>query len=234
MCNRRNGTEVKIVDRISVPTKSPEETLPEMIQYFQKWDLKALGIGCFGPVDLNRNSATYGCITKTPKPGWAYCDIAGAFKNALQIPVGFDTDVNGAILGEVVWGAAKGCESAIYITVGTGIGVGVYCNGKLVHGLVHPEGGHILLERHPKDHFKGGCSFHANYVLCYSPQEIVLWGGVMHQKQLFAMVREKVKELLNGYVDHEMLDAKIDQYIVAPALGENPGILGAMCLGILE
>ena len=74
----------------------------------------------------------------------------------------------------------------------------------------------------------------ANYVLCYSPQKIVLWGGVMHQKQLFAMVREKVKELLNGYVDHEMLDAKIDQYIVAPALGENPGILGAMCLGILE
>ena len=134
----------------------------------------------------------------------------------------------------MVWGAAKGCESSIYITVGTGIGVGVYCNGKLVHGLVHPEGGHILLERHPKDHFKGGCSFHANYVLCYSPQKIVLWGGVMHQKQLFAMVREKVKELLNGYVDHEMLDAQIDQYIVAPALGENPGILGAMCLGILE
>ena len=268
--------EVKIVDRISVPTKSPEETLPEMIQYFQKWDIKTLGIGCFGPVDLNRNSATYGCITKTPKPGWAYCDIVGAFKNALQIPVGFDTDVNGAILGEVVWGAAKGCESAIYITVGTGIGVGVYCNGKLVHGLVHPEGGHILLERHPGDYFKGNCPFHANcaeglaagpaiekrwgkpaieladkpevwemeafylaqaisnYVLCYSPQKIVLWGGVMHQKQLFAMVREKVKKILNGYVDHEMLDAQIDQYIVAPALGENPGILGAMCLGILE
>ena len=268
--------EVKILDRISIPTRRPEETLPEMITYFKKWDVKTLGIGCFGPVDLNRNSATYGHITKTPKPGWENCDMVGTFKEALQIPVGFDTDVNGAVLGEVTWGAAKGCESAIYITVGTGVGVGVYCNGALLHGLVHPEGGHILLNRYPGDDYPGYCPFHpncveslasgpaiagrwgkpaaeltdnakvwemeayyiaqaiVNYILCYSPQKIILWGGVMHQEQIFPMVRDRVKEMLNGYVHHEMILSHIDDYIVPPALGENPGILGAMRLGMLE
>ena len=134
-------------DRVSFPTRQPEETFKDMIRYFEKWSIEALGIACFGPVDLNRNSATYGYITTTPKKGWANCDIVGTMKKALQVPVGFDTDVNGAVLGEVTWGAARGCETAIYITIGTGVGVGVYCNNGLVHGLVHPEGGHILLPR---------------------------------------------------------------------------------------
>ncbi len=200
----------------------------------------------------------------------------GYFKNALKVPVGFDTDVNGAILGEVTWGAAKGCDCAIYITVGTGVGVGVYSNGRLLHGLVHPEAGHILLARHPEDNYKGRCPFHPNcmeglasgpaigerwgkpaaeladcdkvwemeayyiaqavadYIVTYSPQKIILWGGVMHQEQLFPMVRSRVRELLNGYVHHEMLGEKIDEYIIPPALGEDPGILGAVRLGMLE
>lgn len=264
-----------IKDRISLPTRQPEETLPEMIAYFKKWEIEALGIGCFGPVDLNRNSQTYGHITKTPKPGWENCDVVGIFKEALQIPVGFDTDVNGAVLGEVTWGAARGCENAIYITIGTGVGVGVYSNGALLHGLVHPEAGHMLLQKHETDTYKGRCPFHpncveslasgpaieerwgkkaveladraevweleayyiaqavANYILTYSPEKIILWGGVMHQEQLFGLVRAKVKELLHGYVHHEMVEEKIDEYIVAPELGENPGILGAIQLGVL-
>lgn len=265
-----------IKDRMSIPTGKPEETLAEIIRYFEKWEIEALGIGSFGPVDLNRNSKTYGHITKTPKPGWENCDIVGTFEKALKIPVGFDTDVNGAILGEVTWGAAKGCDSAIYITIGTGVGVGVYCNGRLLHGLVHPEGGHMLLGRHPEDKYEGKCPFHsncveslasgpaieerwgkkaaeladrdevwemeayyiaqaiANYICAYSPQKIILWGGVMHQEQLFPMVRSRVKELLNGYVHHEMIEEKIEEYIIPPALGENPGILGAIQLGMLE
>lgn len=268
--------EVKILDRISLPTGQPKETIAEMIDYFKKWDIEALGIGCFGPVDLNRKSATYGYITKTPKLAWADCDIVGAFKEALQIPVGFDTDVNGAILGEVTWGAAKGCESAIYITIGTGVGVGVYCNGSLLHGLVHPEGGHMLLSKHPEDSYKGRCPFHANcveglaagpaieerwgkkgyelsdcaevweleayyiaqaitnYIVTYSPEKIILWGGVMHQEHLFDMVRTRVKEMLGGYVHHPMVEDQIENYIIPPALGENPGILGAIRLGMLE
>lgn len=266
----------QIRDRISLPTRQPEETLGEIVSYFKKWEIAALGIGCFGPIDLDRSSASYGHITKTPKAGWEDCDIVGYFKEALGIPVGFDTDVNGAVLGEVTWGAAKGCDSAIYVTVGTGVGVGVYVNGGLLHGLVHPEGGHILLAKHPADTYKGRCPFHpncmeglasgpalgerwgkpaaeladcaevwemeafyiaqalTNYIVTYSPQKIILWGGVMHQEQLFAMVRERVKEMLNGYVHHEMLNDRIDEYIIPPALGEDPGILGAVRLGMLE
>lgn len=263
-----------IKDRTSFPTRQPEETFADMIAYYKNWDIQALGIGCFGPVDLNRQSRTYGYITKTPKPGWGNCDIVGAFKDALGVPVGFDTDVNGAVLGEVTWGAAKGLDSAIYITIGTGVGVGVYVNGGLLHGLVHPEGGHILLIRHPKDTYEGKCPFHKNcveglaagpsiearwgkkaaeladrdevwdmeayyiaqaitdYILSYSPQKIILWGGVMHQEKLFGMVRKEVLNLLNGYVAHEMITEHIDQYIVPPALGEDPGIMGAIKLGL--
>lgn len=269
------GDENGVVkDRTSFPTRQPEETFADMIAYYRNWDIQALGIGCFGPVDLNRQSRTYGYITKTPKPGWGNCDIVGAFKDALGVPVGFDTDVNGAVLGEVTWGAAKGLDSAIYITIGTGVGVGVYVNGGLLHGLVHPEGGHILLIRHPKDTYEGKCPFHKNcveglaagpsiearwgkkaaeladrdevwemeayyiaqaitdYILSYSPQKIILWGGVMHQEKLFGMVRKEVLNLLNGYVAHETITEHIDQYIVPPALGEDPGIMGAIKLGL--
>lgn len=269
-------TGVRLIDRMSIPTGKPEETLDEMITYFKKWEICALGIGCFGPVDLDKKSKTYGHIMRTPKKDWRGCDVVGTFKHALNVPVGFDTDVNGAILGEVLWGAAKDCDTAIYITIGTGIGVGVCCNGALVHGLMHPEAGHILLAKHPSDSYEGCCPFHpncaeslasgpsiearygkpaaelsdredvweleayyiaqavANYILTYSPQKIVLWGGVMHQPQLFAMVREKVKELLGGYIAHPTIKEHIEEYIVAPALGENPGIMGAFALGIKE
>lgn len=264
----------KILDRTSFPTRQPKETFADMIAYYKNWDIQALGIGCFGPLDLNKRSETYGYITKTPKAGWSNCNIVGAFREALGVPVGFDTDVNGAVLGEVTWGAAKGLDSAIYITIGTGVGVGVYVNGGLLHGLVHPEGGHILLVRHPKDNYEGKCPFHKNclegmaagpaiearwgrkaveladreevweieayyiaqaitdYILSYSPQKIILWGGVMHQEKLFGMIRKEVQRLLNGYVANEMIEERIDDYIVPPALGEDPGIMGAVKLGL--
>mgnify|MGYP000254472229 CR=1 FL=1 len=100
-----------------------------MIDYFRDKGIEALGIGCFGPVDLNRKSPTYGYITSTPKLAWRFYDFAGAFWEALQIPVGFDTDVNGAVLGEVRFGAAKGCENALYITIGTGVGAVLISTG---------------------------------------------------------------------------------------------------------
>lgn len=265
----------ELFERVTIPTRQPEETFAEMIRYFSDKQIEALGIGCFGPIDLNRSSATYGFITSTPKPGWKNTDVVTRFRKALSVPVGFDTDVNGAILGEVMLGVAKGCENAIYITIGTGIGVGVYVNGSLLHGLVHPEGGHILLARHPKDHYAGKCPYHGgcfeglasgpaieerwgkraemladndevwelesyyiaqaitDYILTYSPQKIILWGGVMHQNQLFEKIRTKVPELLKGYVQHPAVAEKIAEYIVPPALGDNPGILGAVQLGVL-
>lgn len=267
-----SDAELNLKGSAVFPTTSPQETIAEMINYFRKFDIDSVGIGSFGPIDLNPKSPTYGYITKTPKPGWSDFDFVGVFKKAFGVPVGFDTDVNAAILGEVYKGAAYGCNNAIYITIGTGVGVGVYCNGGLVHGLVHPEAGHILLNRHPEDSFEGSCPFHKNcvegmasgpaiekrwgkspklliendkvweleayyiaqavasYILTYSPEKVILWGGVMHQDKLFDMVRSNVKEILNGYVHSEMVDSKIDQYIVKPALGEKPGITGALCL----
>ena len=138
-------SQVTITERVTIPTEKPKITLPRMTAFFEGKGISSLGIGCFGPVDLHRASPTYGYITSTPKLEWQNVDMVGIFSRALGVPVGFDTDVNAAVLGEVTWGAAKDCDTAIYLTVGTGVGVGVYCNGALIHGLVHPESGHLLL-----------------------------------------------------------------------------------------
>lgn len=149
----------QIIERCTIPTTTPEETMKHIVRFFQDKQLDAIGIGCFGPIDLNRKSKTYGYITSTPKLGWRNFNIVGALAN-LNIPIGFDTDVNAAVLGETIYGASKGLDSSIYITVGTGIGVGVMVEGQLLHGLLHPEGGHILVRKHPKDDFKGSCPYH--------------------------------------------------------------------------
>ncbi len=123
--------------------------------------MKKIGIGSFGPVDIHRDSPTFGYITTTPKPGWANTDFAGVISRELGVPVEFDTDVNTAALGEHKWGAAVGLDDFLYLTIGTGVGGGVMVNGRLVHGLIHPELGHILLPRDPiKDPFEGNCPYH--------------------------------------------------------------------------
>ncbi|BCJ97199.1 ROK family protein [Anaerocolumna chitinilytica] len=152
----------EILEQTSIPTETPDITLPKIIDYFKDKDIKALGIGSFGPIDLDRNSKTYGYITSTPKLAWVNCDIVGTLTKHLGVPVGFDTDVNGSALGEATWGSTKGVDSSIYITIGTGVGVGVYQNGKLLHGMLHPEAGHVLLSRHPEDSFTGACPYHSN------------------------------------------------------------------------
>jgi fructokinase len=152
----------EILEQISIPTETPSITVSKIVDYFKDKNIEALGIGSFGPVDLNRNSKTYGYITSTPKLAWANYDIVGNIKNELKIPIGFDTDVNASVLGEATWGSIKGLSSGIYITIGTGVGVGVYMNGELLHGMLHPEAGHILLGKHPKDTFEGVCPYHPN------------------------------------------------------------------------
>ena len=150
----------KIFEQISFPTKTPEDTVPAMIEYFQKADVEALGIGCFGPIDPDKKSKTYGYITSTPKLAWADYDMAGAFERALGIPVGFDTDVNGSVLGEVTFGQAKGKSCVIYITIGTGVGAGIYIEGRLLHGMLHPEAGHVMVNRREDDKYEGKCPYH--------------------------------------------------------------------------
>ena len=168
-----------ILERVSIPTGTPENTMPPMIEFFKGKGISALGIGCFGPVDLDKKSPTYGYITSTPKLAWTNYPIVAEFEKALGVPVGFDTDVNAAALGEATWGCHKDVENSIYITIGTGVGVGVIANGKPYHGMIHPEGGHILLARHPEDPMVGsGCPFHENCMegLAAGPSLEKRWG----------------------------------------------------------
>ena len=150
-----------ILVRKTLPTKTPEETVPEMLAFFRENKVDALGIGSFGPLDLNPASEGFGSITKTPKLAWRDYPLLQVFRDELQIPCAIDTDVNAAALCEAEMGAGKGLKNCVYVTVGTGIGGGVYCEGKLVHGLMHPEVGHMLLRAHPgRDHPDGFCPYH--------------------------------------------------------------------------
>ncbi|WP_026676259.1 ROK family protein [Fictibacillus gelatini] len=150
----------KILKQISFPTTTPEETMEHVYAFFADEKLDAIGIGSFGPIDLHKNSSTYGFITSTPKQHWKNFNFVGEMKKRFSVPIGFDTDVNGAALGELLWGAAKGLDSCLYMTVGTGIGVGAIVEGQLLHGLSHPEMGHIVVKRHPEDPFEGNCPYH--------------------------------------------------------------------------
>jgi fructokinase len=267
-----------IRSEIRFPTTTPQETIGQAITFFQEQarqvDLAAIGIAAFGPVDPNPASPTFGVITSTPKPHWSNTDLAGAVRRALGLPVGFDTDVNGAALGEQRWGAAQGLDTFLYFTIGTGVGGGGMVGGKLMHGLVHPEMGHMRLPHDwQADPFKGTCPFHgdcfeglaagpalharwgqpaetlppdhpawqlearyialalANFIVTISPQRIILGGGVMSSPHMFPTVRSQVQQFLNGYVQSPAILEHIDEYIVAPGLGNRAGVLGAIALG---
>ena len=153
--------------RIEFPTTSPEETISHAVAFFEKQarhePLAAVGIASFGPIELNPASSHFGCITSTPKAGWQYADLAGLIRRSLNLPVAFDTDVNAAALGEHRWGAAQGLDTFVYVTVGTGIGGGGMVGGQLMHGLLHPEMGHMRVAHDwQADPFPGACPFHGD------------------------------------------------------------------------
>jgi len=156
-----------IAETRRIDVAGPAETLEAALDFFRRalvagTRLDAIGIGSFGPVELRRSNPRYGFITTTPKPGWSGTDVAGPFVSALGIPVGFDTDVNAAALAEGRWGAARGLGSFVYLTLGTGIGGGAVVEGRLLHGLGHPEMGHVAVPRRPGDGFEGVCPFHGD------------------------------------------------------------------------
>jgi fructokinase len=165
------------------PTTTPGETIGRAIEFFkkqqQKQPLAAVGIASFGPVDPNPNSPTFGYITTTPKLGWAHTNFAGMVSQSLGVSVGFDTDVNVAALGEYRWGAAQGLDTFIYLTIGTGLGGGGLVNGRLMHGLIHPEMGHIRLPHDwQKDPYAGACPYHGDCLegLAAGPALAGRWG----------------------------------------------------------
>jgi fructokinase len=156
--------------RTAIPTGDDPEAALGRIQQFLRdaiaahGPIRALGVASFGPVDLTRGSATYGSITSTPKPGWRNTRVADRLAQAFAVPVAFDTDVNGAALAEGRWGAARDLGDFAYVTVGTGVGVGLVSGGSLVHGFGHPELGHIRVARRPGDDWPGVCPFHGDCV----------------------------------------------------------------------
>lgn len=260
--------------RTTDPDRTMRDTLAAIQDIVEGRPPSAIGVATFGPVDLRPTSNRYGHLIRTPKPGWDGADVLGPLRG-LDAPIGLDTDVNGAALAEARWGAAVGLDSVVYITVGTGIGGGAIVAGVPLHGLLHPEMGHVLVRRHPDDDFPGQCSFHgdcleglasgpavearwgrsaedlagdaavaeleswylaqlvADVVLILSPQRIVLGGGVMHLPGLLESVQQRVPELLADYVSATEITTAADRYIVAPALGDRAGVLGAIALAEL-
>ncbi len=262
------------------PTTRPEETIQKAIDFFypytQRGELAAVGIASFGPIDLNPKSATYGYITTTPKEHWQQVDLRGLIQKALDLPVAFDTDVNAAAFGEHTWTPEnRSLDPLIYMTIGTGIGAGVFVNGGPVHGLAHSEIGHISVPHNwERDMFPGVCPFHGdcfeglasgpamnkrwgqraetlpldhpawdleaeyiarallNLVYTYSPQRIILGGGVSEHPGLHEAVRCKVREYNNGYIQSPMILERLDEYIVPPTLGNRSGGLGAIAMAI--
>ena len=255
------------------PTTGPAETVQRATRFFtENGPVDALGVGAFGPVDLRRDSPTWGTITTTPKPGWGDTDLVGALRSGLQVPIALDTDVNAAALGEWRWGAAAGLETFFYITVGTGIGGGAVVNGAILHGLLHPEFGHMRIPHdRAADPFDGICPYHGdcleglasgeairqrwgrrgedlsgpaaweteaeylalalvNVICMLSPQRIIIGGGVAKQPTLLPLARQRVRELLAGYLRApELTDPDaIGRYIVTPELGGSSGVIGAI------
>lgn len=168
----------KIFEQVSISTETPEITMPKLIAYFEGKNIDALGIGCFGPIDPDKKSETYGYITSTPKLAWADYNIVGMMEKSLKVPVGFDTDVNSSVLGEVTFGQAGEKNCVVYVTIGTGVGAGIYMEGKLLHGMLHPEAGHILLTRREDDTYEGICPYHKSCMegLASGPAIQARWG----------------------------------------------------------
>lgn len=266
------GSQRRILARHRLPTTTPAETLGAAQQWFsaQGVALAAIGIASFGPLQLDRAAADWGFITRTTKPDWSHTDFAGPFARAFGCPVGFETDVNAAALAEARWGAGQGQSSLLYLTVGTGVGGGFVSRGRLLHGLSHPEMGHIRLPRHPDDtDFAGSCPFHGDcleglasgpaviarwgqslselppghpgaaiigwylgqavvsFQAVMEPARIVLGGGVMGTPGLLELVRAEAARTGRGYFVGDPAEV-----VVAPALGGDSGLLGALALAL--
>jgi len=255
-------------------TGAPAETIDRIVAFFSgQARPAAIGIGAFGPVDLHPASPTWGYVTTTPKPGWAHTALAPVIRDRVGVPVAFDTDVNAAALGEHRWGAGRGAGTLCYVTVGTGIGAGILIDGRPVHGLIHPEPGHLRIPHdRARDPFAGDCPRHgdcweglaaggaiaarwgtaaedlpddhpawaleADYLalglvalaLVVSPHRVIAGGGVMERPGLLPVVRGRLRDLIGGYLASPLLDADIADYVVAPALGDRAGVLGALAL----
>lgn len=273
------NTSPRILVRETFPTQSPDQTMANAIEFFNRHarreELSHIGVASFGPLDLHRDSPSYGQITSTPKQDWQDYDIVSAIVRGTGAEhVSVDTDVNCAALAEWLWGAGRNADPFLYVTLGTGIGVGAVVNGSVVHGLVHPEAGHMRVPHDcGLDPFPGSCPSHgdcweglasgaaiaarfgapastlpadhliwalvttyaadafANLILTFSPERIVVGGG-LRSRVLGPRLLRLVHDRLNGYLRTWKLQDGLAEYIVLPQLGDDAGVLGAIALTI--
>jgi fructokinase len=225
----------EIIEKQSYPTTTPEETMGNVISFFKGKEFVSMGVGSFGPIDPDKKSETYGAITTTPKPGWSNYNIIKELDKHFDVPKAFDTDVNGAALGELTWGAAKGLNSCLYITIGTGVGAGAVVENKLIHGLLHPEMGHIFVRRHKEDTYEGKCPFHKDCLegMAAGPAIEDRWGIKGHELSInhkawdfeayylaqalvnYILILSPQKIIMGGGVmQQEQLFPKIREYVV--------------------
>jgi fructokinase len=267
-----------VLERTSLPTVAPEYLVPQIAEFFRSHrdgigQIEALGVGAFGPIVVARTAENYGRLLQTNKPGWSDFDLAKALSSAIGLTPNIVTDVASAGIAEAVLGALRGYDLGIYLTVGTGIGGAIICHGKPLPALLHPEIGHIALQRHSNDVAPSCCRFHpscaeglaagpailarfgkslshfsvgstehnliadylgqlcANLVLTLSPQRIVLGGGVCKTPGLIEATRAAMLNHLGGYAPEEV---ESDHFVCEPSLGQEAGIVGALCLAELE
>jgi fructokinase len=264
----------EIEARETFRTAEPAPTLERIVDFFATHPApQAIGVGSFGPIDVDPGSPSWGHVMNTPKPGWRHTALAGVLRERLGVPVAFDLDVAASALGEQRWGAGRGAPSLAYVTAGTGIGAGLLIDGRPRHGLLHPEVGHLRIPHdRDRDPYPGACALHgdcweglacgpaleqrwgcpaaelpdehpawaleAEYlalgilsiVSVFSPHRVILGGGIMDRAGLMTGVRERLRELLGGYLESPLLAERIDEYLVAPELGDDAGVLGAIAM----
>jgi len=225
----------QILDEIRISTTTPDETLPEVISFFksaisrENIEVTSLGIGSFGPLGLNTSASDYGYITSTPKIAWRNTPLLSQLQNALNLPTAFDTDVNAAALGEGKWGAAAGCENYVYLTIGTGIGGGAFVNGKPVHGLIHPEMGHVFLPHDfTVDPFPGSCPTHGDCIegLASGPALKDRWGIPAEQLPLDHPAWHLEARYLAYMLANIVLTLSPERIIMGGGVMNVPGLIG--------
>lgn len=271
------GTPNRVLSSVTIPTTNPDETIPKVLAFFRKQkiklgDLAGLGIGSFGPLDLNPDSITFGHIGKTPKLKWSNFNLMSAFAE-LNCPISIDTDVNVAGLAEASLGAGRNKKVVLYVTIGTGIGVGVIIDKTCFRGRSHPEIGHMIISKDSSDSdFVGVCPYHenclegiasgpaiekrwgvplsklpvdhpaqslqsgyisalcANLILSFSPEIILIGGGVMKSPALLDKVHDNVLRLLGGYISSVETLNDVKSLIKTPELGDQAGTFGSLLL----
>ncbi len=220
-------------EAVRIPTTTPAETLGKVIAYFDEairsgGPLQAIGVASFGPAGVHCNTPEWGTILATPKPGWSNTNLVRPLHEAFGVPVGFDTDVNGAALAEYEWGAAAHCNVATYVTVGTGIGAGTVIHGRALHGLRHPEVAHFHPPRHPKDQtFEGVCPFHGDCLegLASGPAIERRWGASLSTLDSSHIAHEVIAFYLAHLVTVLQAVLSPRRIVIGGGVSNTPGLL---------